>query len=141
MKRRYVAGMGMVERAQAIEKWRHMVTNAGIHTLMGEDVQELVGGAGSVIFVTLGAAKAQGLDMDSPDISIICGAGNAVADQTRLKEVDPMHRASIASGLAACQRIAPALSQKHVLDAVVQMHFALRTGRAPWMPATTEGTL
>ena len=42
MKRRYAAGMGMVERAQAIEKWRHMVTNAGIHTLMGEDVQELV---------------------------------------------------------------------------------------------------
>ena len=79
--------------------------------------------------------------MDQADIRIIAGAANALADQSRLADIDAIHRAGIASGLAACQRIAPTLSQRHVLDAVVQMHFAMRTGRAPWIPTTTQGAI
>lgn len=118
--------MHPVERAVIEQRWRETAVNAEIHALIGGDGQKLANEAGRVLFVVLGAALADGLGADDPDIRVVRGAVNAIYDQVDEPEVDGLRRASIVSGLQAGQRVLARVPRKAVIDAACDLALKLR---------------
>lgn len=114
-----------VARALIAAQWHRTKLDANIHAMMGDDSHNLVQSSGAVFFVVLGAANAQHMDPETPDMRILRGAVNAMAEQAGKPEVSDTHRAGILSGLQACQRIIPDLTQRNINDAAVALTAAL----------------
>lgn len=117
-----------VERAIIVQQWRSTTTTAFIHCLIGENSHALVNQAGRVLFVILGAALAQGMRPDDPDIRVVRGAVNALHDQAGEPEIPESRRASIVSGLLACDRLRWQLDRKCINDAICDLALKLRGG-------------
>jgi len=117
-----------VERAVIAAQWRSTNTSARIHALIGENSHAMVNQAGRVLFVILGAALAQGMRSDDPDIRIVRGAVNALHDQAGEPEIPESRRAAIVSGLYACDRLRWQLDRKCINDAICDLELKLRGG-------------
>lgn len=125
-------GLSPVERAQIramMEKEvRETFTSAQIHAAIGDDSDALVNKAGRMFLVVLSAAERDGFDAEQPDIRILRGACNAMYEQKGEAEITPDRRASIASGLLACERLLEELEFVSVVDAAFKLHVALKCG-------------
>ena len=117
-----------VERAIIVQQWRSTNTTAFIHCLIGENSHALVNQAGRVLFVILGAALAQGMGPHDPDIRVVRGAVNALHDQAGEPDIPESRRASIVSGLLACDRLRWQLDRKCLNDAICDLALKLRGG-------------
>lgn len=114
-----------VARALIGAAWHKQKLEAQIHAMIGEDSFNLVQTSGRTFWVVLGAANAQNMDAETTDMRILRGAVNAMAEQAGQPEVSETHRAGILSGLQACQRILPDLTQRNINDAAVALTVAL----------------
>lgn len=129
MKRR-TFGLNLVERSMLIAKWRREAVAGQLHVLIGNDSDKMVNGAGRYFYVVLGACAAH-LDVlgeDDPDIRILRGAVNALHEQAEVPEIAEERRAAILSGLQACERLMPELSQRALSDAALDMELRLLRG-------------
>lgn len=115
-----------VERAMLVHQWRTEAVTGRIHALIGGDSDKLAGGAGRIFYVTLGGCIASGIGMEDTDVRILRGACNALEEQAEQPEVDENRRASIVSGLHACDRLLPRLSQKGLAESALQMDLMLK---------------
>ncbi|VTU38382.1 hypothetical protein H4CHR_04411 [Variovorax sp. PBS-H4] len=142
-RRRTPRGPSLIERAVAAKvdreireaiavEVRSTFTSAQIHALTGSDSGEMVNKAGRMFFVVLGAAVADGLDPSLPEIRILRGAANAVYDQAGEEVITEASRASIVSGLLACERLLAELDFDSVTESAFELHCLLERGAVRW---------
>jgi hypothetical protein len=124
--------LGLVERALIEKQWRETAISAHIHGLIGEDGDKMVDKAGRVFFVVLGAAIAEEVDPDTPELRVIRGACNAVYEQAGEDSIPAARRASIVSGLEACDRLIPAFQRKSLTDAACDLALKMRGAHVRW---------
>ncbi len=130
MNRRRTFGLTPVERAMLVHRWQREAVAGQLHVLIGNDSDKMVNGAGRYFYVVLSACAAH-LDVlseDDPDIRILRGAVNALHEQAEEPEIVEERRAAILSGLQACQRLMPELSQRALSDAALDLELRLRRG-------------
>lgn len=121
-------GLTPVERAVLVARWKSDAVSGRIHALIGEDSDKMVNGAGRIFYVVLGAcaAHADSVDVDGPDLRILRGAVNALHEQAEVPEIAEARRAAVLSGLEACERLMPPLSQRALSDAALGLELKLR---------------
>lgn len=101
-------GVSLIERALVEREWHQTAIEAQIHALMGDSSNGMVNAAGRVLFVLLGAAAAEAVDPEQPEIVSILAAVEAVHDQVGEEEISPGRRETIVAGLAAAEVLIPA---------------------------------
>lgn len=124
--------LSLVERALIEKQWHATSVRAQIHAILGDDSDQFVSAAGRVLFVVLGALMAEDIDHDLPDVRIARGACNALYEQAGQPTIDPVHRASLRSGLEACERLVDGLQRKSLIDAACDLELKLKTGHLDW---------
>lgn len=127
-KRRRYTGLTPVERALIAQSWSQLAVKAQLHALIGNDSDGFVSSAGRVLYVTLGACRISGVPVDTPDVRIVMGACNALCEQAGEAEIDESRRLSLQSGLAACSRLLPRLTQRALVDAAIDLRARLAAG-------------
>lgn len=96
-------GVSLIERALVEREWHQTAIEAQIHALMGDSSHGMVNAAGRVLYVLLGAAAAEAVDPEQPEIVSILAAVEAVHDQVGEEEISPGRRETIVAGLAAAE--------------------------------------
>lgn len=93
---------------EAIQKdVRGLQIDAGLHSWTGNDASTMTNLAGRLCFLVAFAAGEAGFTADHPDMRIVRGLSEALADlAANLSDVE-RYRASIQSGLAAIDRLLP----------------------------------
>ena len=127
-KRKRLDKISPIERAVIAEKWRQGTVTAQIHALIGMNSDELVNQAGRVLYVVLGAALAQDLDADMPEMRIIRGAVGAIYDQAGLDAIPEDRRTSIIRGLEVAADLIPMMERKALTDSACVLALKLRCG-------------
>lgn len=125
MKRR---GFSLFERAMIERSWRERSTQAQIHALIGDDSDQFVDSAGRVMFVVLGACITEEVDEDLLEVRILRGGCNALIEQKGEPVITPERRASIRSGLEACERLIEALPRAALVASACDLELKLRRG-------------
>lgn len=119
-------GISPVERALIAQQWQRTRVDAEIHAALGADSDRLVATAGRVLFVVIKACE--GIGTADPDVRIVIGACNALCEQAGEAEIDESRRLSLQSGLAACSRLLPRLTQRALVDAAIDLRARLAAG-------------
>lgn len=119
-------GVSLIERALIERDWRATAVSAQIHALIGDNSNGMVNAAGRVLFVVLGAAIAEEVDAEQPEIRVIRGAVNAVHEQAGEADIPAARRASIESGLLAAERLVPLFARRSLVDAACDLELKLR---------------
>ncbi|SEF28475.1 hypothetical protein ABL840_26830 [Variovorax sp. NFACC27] len=132
MARRRTTTLGLIARALIEKQWHATAVRAQIHAILGDDSDQFVAAAGRVLFVVLGALMAEDIDHDLPDVRIVRGACNALYEQAGVPVIDPTRRASLRSGLEACDRLVDGLQRKSLIDAACDLELKLKTGHLDW---------
>ncbi len=120
-------GLSLIERALIAKDWHASAVDAQLHALIGDDSDAMVNAAGRILFVILGAAIAEGMGADLPDLRIVRGAVNAVHDQAGEDAIPAARRRSIVSGLEACERLIPALERRSLINAACDLKLRMKT--------------
>lgn len=130
MKKRRTYALNPVERAMLIHRWQRDAIAGQLHALIGNDSDKMVNGAGRYFYVVLGACAAHMdvIDEDGADIRILRAAVNALHEQAGVPEIAEERRAAVLSGLQACQRLMPYLSQRALSDAALDLELRLLRG-------------
>ena len=126
MRKRRRPGLSLIERALIERDWHATAVVAQIHALIGDDSDRMVGAAGRMLYVVLGAAIAEEVDPEQPEIRIIRGAVNAVHDQAGESDIPVTRRASIESGLLAAERLVPHFARRSLIDSACELELKLR---------------
>lgn len=129
-RRRRVARLSLIERAMLEKQWHATAVRAQIHAITGEDGNQFVNAAGRILWVVLEALSTEEVDPDLPEVRIIRGACNALEEQAGVEAITPARRASIRSGLDACDRLIDALPRKALIDGACALHLRLHGGGA-----------
>lgn len=87
------------------EELRGMQIDAGVHTWAGADGQRMVDLCGRLIYITLFAAVRAGFQAVHPDVRIVRGMSEALADLAADTDAIERYRPSLQSGLAAIDRL------------------------------------
>ncbi|MNY13082.1 hypothetical protein D3C86_1461980 [compost metagenome] len=132
MARRRNVGLGLVRRAVIEKEWHATNVRAQIHAILGDDGNQFVNAAGRVLYVVLGALIAEEVDADLPDVRILRGACNALYEQAGEPDIQPMRRASMRSGLEACDRLIEGLPRKALTNSACELELMLRTSHLDW---------
>lgn len=119
-------GLSLIERALIERDWRATAVSAQIHALIGDSSDGMVNAAGRVLFVVLGAAIAEEVDAEQPEIRVIRGAVNAVHEQAGEDDIPGTRRKSIESGLLAAERLVPHFARRSLVDAACDLELKLR---------------
>ncbi|WP_213956316.1 hypothetical protein [Variovorax sp. dw_954] len=132
MKRRRHAGPSLIERALIEKKWHATTVRAQIHAVLSDNSDEFVNAAGRMLFVVLGALIAEEVDPEMPEVRIVRGACNALYEQAGEPTITPERRASIRSGLEACDRLIGALERRSLAASACELELKLRAGHLYW---------
>ena len=132
MARRRTAVLGLIARALIEKQWHATAVRAQIHAILGDDSDQFVIAAGRVLYVVLGALMAEDIDHDLPEVRIVRGACNALYEQAGEPVIDPTRRASLRSGLEACDRLVGGLQRKSLIDAACDLELKLQTSHLDW---------
>lgn len=133
MARRRTAALGLIERALIEKQWHATAVRAQIHAILGDDGHQFVNAAGRVLYVVLGALIAEDVDASHPDVRIVRGACNALYEQAGEPDIQPARRASLRSGLEACDRLVGGLQRKSMNDAACDLELKLRRSHLDWV--------
>jgi hypothetical protein len=118
--------LSLIERALIEQKWHATAVSAQIHALYGDSSDGMVNAAGRVLYVVLGAAIAEEVSQDLPELRIIRGAVNAVHDQAGEADIPAMRRRSIVIGLEAAERLIPTLQRRSLINAACDLALKMR---------------
>ena len=94
---------------------RGLQIDAGIHTWTGNDGETMVNLAGRLCFITAFAAQRAGFQADHPDVRIVRGMAEALADLAADLDNVERYRPAIQSGLAAIDRLMPQCDELDVV--------------------------
>ena len=94
---------------------RGLQIDAGIHTWTGNDGATMVNLAGRLCFITAFAAQRAGFQADHPDVRIVRGMAEALADLAADLDNVERYRPAIQSGLAAIDRLMPQCNELDVV--------------------------
>lgn len=106
---------------------RNLMQAAEMQAWASDHTANILNTAGRLLFITLGAAEAQGFTSDSPDIRIMLGMGSALGDLQADGDVE-RHRPAIQAGLMAVGRVMPHLTPANVFMAAEALDCALKQG-------------
>lgn len=132
MKKRQPRGISLIERAVIEKQVRTTLTAAKAHAMSSDDSDEIVGEAGRMFYVVLGAAIVDGLDPDMPEILTLRTACDAVYDQAGEDAVAVDRRALISAGLRACEHLFGILDYDSVIAEAFALHQKLKVGHLDW---------
>lgn len=104
-------------------------TAAGLHTWAGDNATDTMATAGRLQWITLRAALQAGIPIDSPDVRILQGMGNALGDMQERGDPLDRHRAAIQSGLLAVDRLLPKCREVDLLIAAAELNSLLQATR------------
>lgn len=121
--------LSMIDRALIERDWHAGAVTAQIHALTGDSSAHMVNAAGRVLYVVLGAVRADVADQDHPDIDLVAAGGDAVFALVGATEVDPAQRAAIYDALLAAERLVPQLTRASLIRVACDMTLQLRAGR------------
>lgn len=130
--RKRQARLSLLERALIEKQWHETSVRAQIHAILGDDSDHFVNAAGRVLFVVLGALVTEEADHTTPDVRIVRGACNALYEQAGESAIDPVRRASLRSGLEACDRLIRRLQRRSLTDAACELELTLRSSHLNW---------
>lgn len=128
MKKRRTHGLSLLERAIIVRTWDTEKTRAQIHALMGDDSNQFVNASGRVMFVVLGACIDEQVDEEMLELRILRSSVNALIEQQGESVITPQRRASLRSGLAACERLIGALPRAALVASACDLNIKMRTG-------------
>ena len=83
-------------------------TRAGLQAHLSDDTIRMADACGRLVYVVAHAARQHNLQ-DTPEARILAGTANALADIVAAPGSLEQHRASVLSGLSACERLLPQL--------------------------------
>ncbi|GER16708.1 hypothetical protein VCH24_17150 [Variovorax boronicumulans] len=132
MKKRQPRGISLIERAVIEKQVRETLTAAKAHAMSSEDSDEIVGEAGRMFYVVLGAAIADQLDPGMPEIHTLHAACDALYDQAGEDAVAADRRALISAGLRACEHLFGILDYDSVIAEALALHRRLKVGHLDW---------
>lgn len=119
-----------VERAIAKQKWKQHLTQAHLHTLLGQDTQGMLDRVCTLLFIIgLAAHKANILN---PDVKIVHGACRTALDISYAESITNMQRGTIESGLLALERLQPLIDVKYIEEASVYASLLIKNGGVFW---------
>ena len=119
-------GIGLVERALIEQRWRNTAIQAEIQAVMSDDSNRMVHAAGSVLFVVLGACRAEEADLDSPALPSLYDGVEAVHDQAEEPVIVAERRARIIAALETCAFLIPLFDRKSLVDSACELALKLR---------------
>lgn len=96
------------------DRWKTQGLDAQIHAMTGGNGEAIMSKAGSMFWVVLWASKRQGVDKDSPDLRMIRGAVNTLADMTSGHQITELQRGAVSAGLYAVDRLTPGLTPENL---------------------------
>lgn len=114
------------ERAAVRRVWSERTVNAQIHALTGDDGATVRDKAGTLFYVVLGAAQVERMSAQHPDVRILRGSANTLAEIG--DTATDLQRASIASGLEAVNRLVAALKEESLFLAATHAKMRLEHG-------------
>jgi hypothetical protein len=91
--------------AQIKRDLRSLQIDAGIHTWTGNDGAKMVDKAARLCYIAAYACPRSGIDKDHPDVRIVRGMSEALADLASDLDNIEQHRPALQSGLAAIDRL------------------------------------
>lgn len=103
--------------------------NAQLHALTGAHAANLVNLAGRLAFIVAHAAGACKVDPDHPDVRILCGMSEALADLAADLRTIERHRPAILSGCAAISRLLPSCNDWSLGLAAAELDRLLASGK------------
>ena len=118
-------GLAMV-RATIRRDVAELKTTAELQAWNGADAPRLVNSAGRMTWMVASAAVAGGVNVESPDIRIVRGLGEALGDLAADGRLE-YHRPTIQSGLLAIERLLPMCTDMHLARAAVELDEMLST--------------
>lgn len=119
-------GLAMV-RATIRRDVAELKTATELQAWNGADAAKLVNSAGRMMWMVTSAAVAGGVDVESPDIRIVRGLGEALGDLAADGRLE-YHRPTIQSGLLAIERLLPLCTDMQLGLAAVELDELLATG-------------
>lgn len=107
---------------------RRLQLDAAIHAWTGADAQRIADRGGRICYLVANAANRAGFTADHPDMRIVRGLANTLADLVAYPAGLERYRPSITAGIAALQRLLPHCSQLDMANAAVEMELLLDAG-------------
>ena len=116
-----------IVRARIAHDIAALLRAASLHAWTGEHAANTTNLAGRIVYIVVDACGQAGIS-EGADVNILRGAASALGDLATHPEQMELHRAAIQSGLAACTRLLPALTEKQLAHAAQTLDSLLRTG-------------
>ena len=123
--------IGKAIMRQTIQKEvQTLLTDAGVHTLIGDDKPLMLHKLGWLFWCTIGGAVRCGIGTEPPDINILRSACNLLGDPQ--ESTDPsgssIDRATLMSAVTACQRLHRHIPEFDVMRAAAELVGLLANG-------------
>lgn len=108
-------------RAEVADRYRTTMLLADIKAMQADDAHGMVNAAGRVLFVTLGAAMAEGVSDEDPTVQHLIAAVNAINDLVVDDTITDEVILSVRLGLHAASLMLEQLDHETVVDAAVDL--------------------
>lgn len=99
-----------IQRARIAHDVAAMLRGASLHAWTGKHAANITNLAGRIVYIVAHACGLAGIH-EGADVNILPRAASALADLQANPEQLELHRPAIQSGLAACTRLLPALTE------------------------------
>ena len=107
---------------------RGLQLDAAIHAWTGADAARITDRGGRICYIVANAANRAGFDAHHPDMRVLRGLANTLADLVTYPAALEQYRPSITAGLAALERLLPHCSQLDLANAAIEMEQQLDAG-------------
>lgn len=99
-----------IQRARIAHDVAALLRGASLHAWTGQHAANTTNLAGRIVYIVAHACGLAGIH-EGADVNILRGAASALADLQAHPEQLEQHRGAIQSGLAACTRLLPSLTE------------------------------
>lgn len=112
-------------RARVERRYRELLSTAQIHAIQSDDPRAMVNAAGRVLYVVLGAAMAEGVSDEDPNVQALVAAVNAVHDQVDVEVIEQQVRDVVVYGLGVSVLMLEELDFETVVDSAVDLELKM----------------
>ncbi|MDP4074232.1 hypothetical protein [Acidovorax sp. A1169] len=122
-----------IQRARIAHDVAALLRGASLHAWTGQHAANTTNLAGRIVYIVAHACGLAGIH-EGADVNILRGAASALGDLQAHPEQLELHRGAIQSGLAACTRLLPSLTELQLahgaqtLDDLLQRTEGMSTG-------------
>lgn len=122
-----------IQRARIAHDVAALLRGASLHAWTGQHAANTTNLAGRIVYIVAHACGLAGI-REGADVNILRGAASALGDLQAHPEQLELHRGAIQSGLTACTRLLPSLTELQLahgaqtLDGLLQRTEGMSTG-------------